>query len=423
MWHAPRVSFGSPRGASARRPFAKGIGILPAPLAFLAMALAVAGCSSGGMTVEGSTPNRGATACTSTLSPRTHLVQALAGAAPGDVLCLRGGSYRGHRIPAAATQKSADVTIKSAPGESALFTGELAFDGARHLRVEGLAFRSGLAFTPAASHVEVIGNDLTGPGGIFFFGDPGQRGSVESVLIEGNHIHDIAYTGPQAVYRGYGIKSIGTQRDFTVKNNTIESVAADYIQTDQANDWTVEGNTFLGPSLVAGHPEEHQDLWQVYAGGKNIVFSHNVARDTGTSQSLLFQLTYPGDRFSHVTVVDNLFDHDSRGYSCQIYQANGLLFRENTVVGSRWGCLFRDDDRYPPGSGYRVQRNVFAARDGYDMGVEGGAGNWGAYEHNVTADDTAIGADAIRNWVPDWADTTDYQPLGLPIEAGYTPQG
>jgi nitrous oxidase accessory protein NosD len=392
-------------------------------LAFLVMALLVAGCSNGGVTVESSPSDQRPPGCTITISPRARLANALARTAPGDVLCLRGGNYRGARIPAAATSKPSYVTITSVPGESAVFSGELAFDGARHLRIEDLAFKSGLAFTPAASHVEVVGNDLTGPGGIFFFGDPGRRGSVESVLIEDNQIHDIAYTGPQEVYRGYGIKSIGTQRDFTVKDNEIQSVAADYIQTDQANDWTVEGNTFLGPSLVAGHPQEHQDLWQVYAGGRDIVFSHNVARDTGTSQSLLFQLTYPGDRFADVAVVDNLFDHDARGYSCQIYQADGLLFRENTVVGSRWGCLFRDDDRYGPGSGYRVERNVFAARDGSGMGLEGRAGNWGSYDYDVTADDTAIGPNSLRGWTPKWADTTDYQPLGLPFEAGYTPRG
>ncbi len=390
------------------------------PLALIAAVSVVAGCSGGDATVESARPER-ATACTVTLSPHAHLAPALANATSGDVLCLRAGNYPGARIPAATSREPSNVTITSAPGGSAVFTGELAFDGAKHLRIEGLNFRSGLAFTPAASDVEVVGNDLTGPGGIFFFGDPGQQGRVESVLIEDNHIHDIAYTGPQAVYRGYGIKSIGSQRDFTVRDNTIESVAADYIQTDQANDWTVEGNTFLGPSLVAGHPEEHQDLWQIYAGGRDIVFSHNVARDTGTSQSLLFQLTYPGDRFSDVTVVDNLFDRDSRGYSCQIYQADGLLFRENTVVGSRWGCLFRDDDRYPPGSGYRVERNVFAAREGSDMGVEGRAGNWGTYDYNVTADETAIGPHSLRDWVPAWGNSVDYQPLGLPFEAGYTP--
>jgi len=388
-------------------------------LAFFATA-PVVGCSSGGVTVE-SAREQPAVSCTATVSPQANLARALAQAAPGDVLCLRSGSYRGTRVEAAATRKSSYVTLTSAPGQSAVFTGELAFDGARHLRIENLSFRSGLAFTPAASHVEILDNDLTGPGGIFFFGDPDQRGKVESILIEGNRIHDIAYTGPQEVYRGYGIKSIGIQHGFTVKHNTIESVAADYIQTDQANGWTVEGNTFLGPSLVAGHPEEHQDLWQIYAGGKHIVFAHNVARDTGTSQSLLFQLSYPGDHFSDVVVRDNLFDHDSRGFSCQIYQADGLLFRDNTVVNSRWGCLFRDDDRYPPGSRYRVERNVFAAREGPDMGFEGGARRWGSYAYDVTADATAIGPHSVRRWKPRWSNTTDYEPLGLPFEAGYSP--
>jgi Right handed beta helix region len=419
MWHAPRVSFDGTRGALARRLLARRIA-LPLLLASFAATLFAAGCSSGGVTVE-SAPERRTPICTVTLFPGAPLARALRRAAPDDVVCLRGGSYRGARVPAAATRKRSTVTLTSAPGEPAVFTGELAFDGARHLRVEGIEFRGGLAFTPSASHVEVVDNDLTGPGGIFFFGDPGRGGSVESVLIEGNRIHDIAYTGPQEVYRGYGIKAIGTQRDFTVKGNTIESVAADYIQTDQANGWTVEGNTFLGPSLVAGHPQEHQDLWQVYAGGSDVVFAHNVARGTGTSQSLLFQLTYPGNRFTDVTITDNLFDHDSRGYSCQIYQADGLLFRDNTVVGSRWGCLFRDDERYPPGSGYRVERNVFASREGPDMGVEGDAGRWGSYEYNVTADDTAIGPNSIREWTPEWEDTTEYRPLGLPFEAGYAP--
>jgi hypothetical protein len=420
MWHAPRVSFGKARGAQqATRPLLAGGA--STFLALLATVTALSGCSDGGVTVE-SAPDRPALACAVTISPKAHLARVLAAAAPGDVVCLRGGSYRGARIPATATRKPSYVTIASAPGESAVFSGELSFEGARRLRIKGLSFKSGLAFTPAASHVEILDNDLTGPGGIFFFGDPGQGGSVESVLIEGNRIHDIAYTGPQEVYRGYGIKSIGIQHDFTVKENTIKSVAADYIQTDQANGWTVEGNTFLGPSLVAGHPQEHQDLWQVYAGGNHLVFAHNVARDTGTSQSLLFQLSYPGDRFADVAVTDNLFDHDARGYSCQIYQVDGLLFANNTVVGPRWGCLFRDDDRYPPGSGYRVERNIFAAREGSDMGVEGGADDWGAYAFNVTADDTAIGPHSIRNWDPRWSDTTDYQPLDLPFAAGYTPR-
>ncbi len=363
-------------------------------------------------------------ACTRNIGVGASLSRAFSTAAPRAVLCLRGGNYPGARIPAAATDYTSRVTIRPADGETAVFRGELAFDGARHLRIQGLVFESGLAFRPAAAHVEVIDNELTGPGGIFFFGDSREGGSTRAILIAGNHIHDIDYSGPQAVYRGYGVKSIGTQDGFTVRDNTIESVAADYLQTDEAKNWTVEGNTFLGPTLVDGHPQEHQDLWQVYAGGSGIEFTGNVARGTGTSQSLLFQLTHPGNRFTDVTVADNLFDHDSRGYSCQIYQSDGLVFRRNTVVGSRWGCLFRRDPRFPGGSGYEVDLNVFAeTRDGPDLSLEQGVAGWGSFDRNVSSDGSATGANSLRDWKPAWSNEVDFQPLGLPFAAGYRPSG
>ncbi len=357
------------------------------------------------------------------LDPGSDLESALADASPGSVLCLRGERYPGARIAAGATEKPGYVTLRAAPGESPVFAGELAFDGAEFLRLEGLAFREGLAFVPAASHVQVIDNDLSGPGGIFFFGDPREGGRTEAVLIEGNDIHDIDYKGPQSTYGGYGIKSIGHQHGFTVRGNTIRSVAADYIQTDVADDWSVEGNTFLGPSRVAGHPQEHQDLWQVYASGTHMTFAGNVARHTGTGESLLFQMSYPEDRFSDVTVRDNLFDHDTEGYTCQIYQAKGLVFRDNTIVGSRWGCLFHDDTGFPAGSGYAVDHNVFAeTEDGSGLDVDEAVAHWGDFDYNVSSDGSVAGASSVPGWAPQWANTVDYRPLGLPFAAGYRPE-
>ena len=362
--------------------------------------------------------------CTEFLDPKADLATALARAQPGAVICLRGGSYPGGRIPADATDKSGFVTLQPAPGEKPAFTGELAFDGASYLRIQGLRFESGLKFQPAASHLELIGNVLTGVGGIFLFGDRREGGSTRSILIQGNYIHDIDYNGWQGVYGGYGIRSIGSQDDVTVRGNEIKSVAADYIQTDVANDWTVDANTFLGPSLVAGHPQEHQDLWQVYAGGTGITFTNNVARRTGTSESLLFQLTYADDSFSHVTVTNNLLDHETHGYSCQIYQSTGLIFRANTIVGSRYGCLFRDDRRYGAGSGYAVDHNLFAnTSDGADLGAEGRVPGWGNFDHNVSSDGSATGPGSVANWTPHWDNTDDYLPLNLAVPAGYRPGG
>jgi hypothetical protein len=360
--------------------------------------------------------------------PCTKIVRAGAGLAGvfartrgGEVLCLRGGRYAGVRVPADATDTRRFVTVRSAPGERAVIVGELSFDHARRLCLRELKFIGGLAFQPAAAHVRLIRNELTGPAGIFFYGDASLGGSSRSVLIEGNRIHDLDYRGSQSVHNGYGIKSIGTQNGFTVRGNTFERLAADYVQTDTARNWTVEGNTFLGPSLAGTHPQEHQDLWQIYAGGRNIEFADNVARGTGTSQSLLFQMTYPGDHFAKVSVVDNLFDHDSDGYSCQLYQSAGLVFRRNTIVGSTYGCIFRSEPGYADGSGYRVERNIFDARDSAALGFEGDARRWGVFAYNVSTDGSARGPRSVRNWRAAWSDGQDYIPQGLPFAAGYRP--
>jgi hypothetical protein len=416
-----------------RRPRRVTRGALPLLVLAVLLAAGPAGCG-GGESESGQSSASGSTTiveqapqrppCTATIRPGADLAAALAKARGGAVLCLREGRYAGAEIPAADTDFDALVTVQPAPGAAPAFAGEMVFEGARHLRLDGLGFRAGLAFTPEAEAVELVDNDVSGVGGIYFFGDAEQGGSSSQVLIEGNRIHDIDYTGPQDGYQGYGIKSVGAQHGFVVRGNTIESVAADYIQTDVADDWTVEANTFLGPTLVGTHPQEHQDLWQVYAGGRRISFRDNVARHTGSGESLLFQLSYPGDRFEDVAVENNLFDHDSAGFSTQIYQVDGLSFRDNTVVGSRFGCVFRRDDRYPPGSRYRVERNVVAeTAAGSDFGVEDGVENWGTFDSNVSSDDSATGPSSIRGWKPRWGNTVDYPPLGLPISAGFKPAG
>ncbi len=407
-------------------------GAIAAALVVLTAALLVAGCGGGSSssspsstTAKGGPGEPKRPLCTVTMGPGEDLGQTLASAQVNAVVCLESGSYPETTVPAAATAKAGGTTvIQPAPGAKPAFAGELRFEGARNIRLDGISFRSGLNFSPEAENVEVLRNDLTGIGGIYFAGDPEQHLSCRHVLIEGNTIHDINYTGPQNGYQGYGIKAVGTPVDFTVRDNTIQSVAADYLQTDVAENWKVEGNTFLGPTLVGTHPQEHQDLWQDYAGGHDMLFRDNIARHTGTAESLLFQLTYPDDKFSDVTVENNLFDHDSAGFSIQIYQVDGLTFEGNTLVGSRFGSVFRRDDRYPPGSGYKVEHNIFAETtdpEQVDVGVENGVEDWGTFDYNVSTDESATGAHSVQDWKARWGNEVDYPPLGLPIPAGFKP--
>jgi hypothetical protein len=353
--------------------------------------------------------------CTQTLAPGASLSSAISGAPAGAVLCLDGGSWS---FNLSGVNKSDYVTVQSS-GDQVASLGYSILNNSRFLRFQDLRFTGGAEMIGASNHIEFLDNEFNGPFGIRANGDEASRGTnVTDVLIEGNFLHDLDYSGSQGPADGYGITAVNGVERFTIAGNTIKSVAADYLQSASPVDFAVVDNTFLGPTLVGNHPQEHQDLWQIFGGGTNVVYSNNVARNTGTHESLLFQ----EGSFRNVTIENNLFDHDSRGYTCQLYQSTGMIFRNNTVVGSHWGCLFRDLASRGAGSGYQIDHNVFADTEAsVDVSTEGRAGSWGTYDYNVSSDNSAGGSHSVRNWSPSWSDTTNYGPLGLPFAAGYRP--
>jgi hypothetical protein len=369
-----------------------------------------------GWTVEAPAPPPpppGGEGCTQTLSSGS-LSSAISSAAAGAVICLNGGSWS---FNLSQVNKSSYVTVRS--GTQIASIGYSILNKSKYLRFQNLRFTGGVEMIGSTNHIEFRDNEFTGEFGIRANGEGASAGTeVTDVLIDGNDIHDLDYTGSQGAASGYGMTLVNGVERFTITDNTIKSVAADYIQSASPSDFTVEGNTFLGPTLVGNHPQEHQDLWQVFGGGDNLTFSDNVVRNTGTHESLLFQEGH----FSNVAIENNLFDHDSRGYTCQLYQSSGLIFRYNTIVGSHWGCLFRDLASSSPGSGYLVDHNVFADTEAdSDVSTEGRAGGWGTYDYNVSSDGSASGSHSVRNWSPSWLNTIDYVPQGLPFSAGYTP--
>ncbi|HXS32663.1 MAG TPA: hypothetical protein VN758_02675 [Solirubrobacterales bacterium] len=353
--------------------------------------------------------------CTQTLSPGTNLSSAISAAPAGTVICLDGGSWS---FNLSSVSKSDYVTVQS-NGDQLASLGYSILNNSSFLRFRDLKFTGGAEMIGASNHIEFLDSEFTGPFGIRANGDEASRGTnVTDVLIDGNYLHDLDYTGSQGPADGYGITAVNGVERFTIADNTIKSVAADYLQSASPIDFIVTRNTLLGPSLVGAHPQEHQDLWQIFGGGTNITYSNNVARNTGTHESLLFQ----EGAFSNVVIENNLFDHDSRGYTCQLYQSSGMVFRNNTVVGSHWGCLFRDLASSVAGSGYQVDHNVFANTEAsVDVSTEGRAGSWGTYDYNVSSDGSASGSHSVRNWSPSWSDTNSYTPFGLPFEAGFRP--
>jgi hypothetical protein len=352
--------------------------------------------------------------CTTTLPPGADASDAVSSATGGAVICLSSGSYS---INVTEANKSSMVTVRPAPAATPSLEYSL-LNQASNLRFEGLKFTGGIEALGPASNLQFVDNEFIGPFGIHANGQQESASTeVTDVLIEGNYLHDLDYTGNQGAANGYGITGSNGVSRFTITDNTIKSPASDYIQSATPVHWVVDRNTFLGPSLLGAH-EDHQDLWQIFGGGKDITFTNNVARGTETQESLLFQ----EGAFENVVIENNLFDHDSHGFTCQIYQSTGLIFRSNTIIGSQWGCLFRDLASDPPGSGYEIDHNIFAdTTEGPGLSEEGRAENWGTYDYNVSSDESADGLHSVRNWSPSWLDTTDYTPLGLPFAAGYLP--
>jgi nitrous oxidase accessory protein NosD len=383
------------------------------PLAGLATLAYASGQGAGQRSAA--VPQGPAGRCTALLSAGADVSAAVAGAGGGSVICLRPGRYPA--VEASGLGKAPPVTIRSAPGKRRAIVEGIYLLDPSGLRFQNLAIRAGVSVTPSADALQFVGNDITGTGGIFMFGDFRIGKRVSNILIKGNYIHDLDYGGHQETGFGYGIEGIGDTRNVRILGNTIKSPASDYVQSASPVRWTVSGNTFLGPSLLGSH-EDHQDLWQIFGGGRHIVFSDNVARHTQTQESLLFQT----GRFEDVLVENNLFDHDSRGYTCQIYQAQHLIFRRNTIVGSHWGCLFRDASNEAPGGRYRIVHNVFSSTaEGADISTEGEAWAWGTYDYNASSDGSASGAHSVRHWRPRWEPGSSYVPLRLPLSAGYRP--
>jgi hypothetical protein len=250
-----------------------------------------------------------------------------------------------------------------------------------HLRFQGFDIAGRLDVTDYASDLQFADNLIRKQrSGMYFYGTVAPGNAVQRVLIDHNRIEEIDYTGKQGVAEGYGIEMVGNIADFQISHNTIKSVAEDYVQLGSGSNVRVVGNRFLGPTLSLSHPQAHADLWQIFGGGDHIVFADNEVHDAGTSTGLLFQFSGPTRPYRDVTIENNVFDRGSRGYEMQIYNTVGLRIVNNTVVGSRWGTLLRDDPRVAPGSHYLVVNNIFDAREGYAFSEER---DWGSEDYNV----------------------------------------
>ena len=149
--------------------------------------------------------------CTQTLAAGANVSNAIASAPAGSVVCL----------PATATSfslsqvsKASTVTVRGGGGS----VGYSAVRRSSNLRFEGIRFTGGLELLGATRGIEIVGNEFTGSFGIHAGGEAHTiSGSmVSNVLIEGNDIHDLDYSGSQGTANGYGITASDGVSNFVI---------------------------------------------------------------------------------------------------------------------------------------------------------------------------------------------------------------
>lgn len=331
----------------------------------LSLAVFTQSASAQQLYVAGGSPacsdDRSAEQARSPATPLCSIPRAMDLADDGALIVVRGGDYPQLKVD--GYRRAATVTVMAAPGERATLAG-VQLSRCSHLRVQGFTVTSRFDVVQEADHIEIVGNDVGNQrSGIYLYGWVDPPGQVSDVLIEGNTIHDIDYTGGQGPADGYGIQMSGNVAGVTIRHNTIRSVAEDYIQGGGSH-ITVEGNRFEGPSLAGSHPDAHADLWQVYGTSDHLSFTDNVVRNTGTSSGLLLQFSSAAQPHRDVVIANNVFDHGSDGYEMQIYNTVGLRVVNNTILNGSYGIVFRRDDRVPAGDDYVVANNILTAAPG-----------------------------------------------------------
>ena len=282
--------------------------------------------------------------------------------AAGATILVHGGSYPSLKLD--NYHRDAMVRVVADPAGSATIDG-IQISRTDHLRIEGFRVTSRFDVVQDAHDLEIVGNDIGNQrSGLYLYGWTDPPGMIRDVLIEGNAIHDIDYTGQQGPAEGYGIQMTGNVSNITIRANTIRSVAEDYIQGGGTG-ITVDRNTFLGPSLAGSHPDAHADLWQVYGTSQRLRFTNNLVRNTGTSSGLLLQFSGPAQPHRDVVIANNVFDHGSDGYEMQLYNTVGLRVVNNTVLNSSYGLALRRDDQVPDGSDNLITGNILSAAPGH----------------------------------------------------------
>lgn len=212
---------------------------------------------------------------------------------PGETGCLRGGTYTQREVRVLRRK----VTIRSAPGERALWRGRIVLEGRRQklvdLALDGAAGPKGLPSpTINAPEVVISDSDVTNPKGICITVRTWDGERPDGFVIQRNRIHDCGRRPPtnhdhgiyvseavgglirdNAIFRNAdrGVQLFPDAHRITVVRNTIDGNGSGVIFSNESSRNVVREN-LISNSVVRWNAESH-DL-----SGRGNRFESNCVR-------------------------------------------------------------------------------------------------------------------------------------------------
>lgn len=400
-------------------------------------ALAVVAVAGGGLDVGFAGSHRPSVRCSRTLHPwqAAAIGSTLREVRGGSVVCLASGTYGGAQgVEISSVEPTRRVTLQRSPGARVRLT-MLSLTGEnRRLTVRGLSLGP-VSVTGSARGLTFTRNTIDGArSGFYFYAG---AGNVQSeIRVTYNRMAHLVSPDIEGVASAQCVTIAGgasEERRFDLSHNVCGPDIGDhYFQVGGIDHLTADYNTFLGPPNAEVFAQRaHNNVLQVFGDARDVEFSHNVIRNTESrGQTVLIEEGH----FSNIRVNGNLWqeaplcltDALCHGYAIDVYNAHGLSFNYNTVIGSYWGVLLTDTEpqTFPTGSGYTITHNiVVGTRDNRDISYRDCVESC-RFDYNVTSDGSARQGGSrhhVTRWRARWRDHGWYIPAGLPFRAGFRP--
>ena len=333
--------------------------------------------------------------CTTTIGPSTtstFIDSAIGSASAGAVICLSSGDYLDQVIT--SRNPSSNITIRSASGRGATFSGGLNIKRSSNLIFKSLTLNS--CWVNVDSGASPVNHDITLADNLIQ-ADGTTGGSGRCTLTGGTNIllYGNTFSGG---YRSDGFEgqlyitnSNAVTSSNVIAHNTFEGTGAcgDGIQfTSDGGDTTVgPGNIFrnwvqggCGSGTGFG---AHVDAIQ-FVGGSNITVIGNYFENNTVNHGIY-------DGAINISITHNIYNGQNSGtQSFQIGGVQGMTFSHNTLKGIIGGIGSKAANS--PNSSWVIENNIFKTTDWSTASSDQdeGCGSGCVFRYNIITSDSAF---------------------------------